>query len=121
MFQRIISTDAAIPSTFSPQAKECLRGLLTRDPSARLGSANGAIDIMTSPFFATIDFVALLKKEIAPPFKPDVSNEFDTKYVPKFFLDTKAVDSIDKSRTKSKQNDVNFDAFTYQGEGRMDA
>jgi len=56
--------------------------------------------------------------------KPDVSNEYDTRYVPKFFLDTKAVDSVDYTPAKPNadgENELNpkFDAFTFAGETQV--
>lgn len=122
MFQRIVSNDVTIPSSFSSEAGNCIRGLLTRNPSLRLGSSgNGALDIMATPFFTPIDFVALMNKKISPTFKPDVNNEFDTKYVPKFFLETKAVDSVVASKGHGKAVDENpkFDEFTFSGDSGM--
>lgn len=62
---------------------DVIRNLLAKDENTRLGSrAGGARDIMESSFFKTIDFEKLDRKEIVPPFKPDVVDELDTKYVP---------------------------------------
>jgi hypothetical protein len=120
MFQRIVSSDVAIPPNFSTEAGDCMRGLLTRNPNLRLGSSgNGALDIMGCPFFASIDFVAMMKKEVIPIFKPDVVNEQDTKYVPKFFLDAKVAESVDMSKGKHDDNIPKFDAFTYQGDSNL--
>lgn len=130
MFQKIVTTDAVIPSTFSSEASECLRGLLCRHPSRRLGcGARGNQEIRSCRFFSSINFEELYNKSIKPPFKPDVTNEYDTKYVPRFFLDIKPVDSIDDSSKNSNKNGnakahpnngtakPDFDAFTYTGGG----
>ena len=92
MFYRIINTAPSFPPTFTPEACDVIRGLLTVKEEDRLGSvkAGGAQGIKNSSFFSTIDFDKLYDKEITPPFKPDVTNEFDTKYVPKAFLDADA-------------------------------
>lgn len=37
----------------------------------RLGVVNDARDIKNHPFFAAIDWVALDKKEISPPYNPN--------------------------------------------------
>lgn len=121
MFQRIVSSDVVIPSNFSNDAGECIRGLLTRNSNLRLGSSgNGVLDIMGCSFFSPIDFVAMMKKEVQPTFKPDVVNELDTKYVPKFFLDTKVADSVSEpSKSKGKDDTLKFEAFTFQGDSAM--
>jgi len=52
------------------------------------------------------------RREIPPPFKPEVANEEDTKYVPKAYLSAKPEDSIDSSATKQK-NTQHFQGFTF--------
>src|SRR5688572_23782299 len=93
MFYRIINTEPSFPPTFSPEACSCIRGLLRVNEQERLGSGDtGAREIMNSEFFSVIDFDALLRRELAPPFTPEVVNEFDTKYVPKAYLQAEAKD-----------------------------
>ncbi|KAJ1443006.1 kinase-like domain-containing protein, partial [Ochromonadaceae sp. CCMP2298] len=94
MFYRIINTEPSFPSTFSPPACECIRGLLRVNEAERLGcGAAAAAEIKLCPFFSVIDFDALDRREVRPPFAPDVANEFDTKYVPKSYLQAEAKDS----------------------------
>jgi len=123
MFHRIVKENVKIPSTFSPQAADCINGLLNRNYNLRLGcGGNGALDIMSNPFFASIDFVKLFNREITPPYKPEVITEQDTKYVPKFFLDTKAVDSVAKnSNGTGNKNNTQFESFTYAGDNQIDS
>ena len=84
MFYRIINTEPSFPENFSPSACDCIRSLLRVNEQERLGSGiSGGAEIMKSAFFSVIDFDKLLKREIKPPFTPEVVNEFDTKYVPK--------------------------------------
>jgi len=121
MFYRIINTEPSFPPTFSPEAVTCIRGLLRVDENERLGS-RGAEEIMQTEFFRVIDFDALYRREIKPPFAPEVANELDTKYVPKAYLQAEARDSDDgKPATKSgKKDQLNFEQFTYAGENRLD-
>lgn len=122
MFYRIINTAPGFPPHFSAEACDCIRGLLTVNEKERLGAkvstGNGAADIMTSPFFSSIDFDALNRKEIPPPFRPEVANELDTKYVPKTYLQAEAKDSFVEPSKKGDQN-PNFEAFTFGGESSM--
>ncbi len=66
-----------------------------------------------------IDFDALYRREIPPPFAPEVANEFDTKYVPKAYLQAEAKDSFDEvpagSKKKGAAQQQNFEAFTFAG------
>ncbi len=97
MFYRIINTAPSFPPNFSPEACDCIRGLLTVSETERMGSSTaGARDIMQSAFFSTIDFDALFRRELNPPFKPDVVSELDTKYVSKTNLQSEARDSPPK-------------------------
>jgi hypothetical protein len=119
MFYRIINTAPSFPPQFSTEACDCIRALLTVSETDRLGSGpKGGREIMETPFFSTIDFDALMRKEIEPPFKPDVANEFDTKYVPKTYLQAQARDS----HVEKKKGDAThvFEAFTFQGESALE-
>ncbi len=80
----ILKAKLGMPQFLSPEAQSLLRQLFKRNPANRLGAAeNGVEDIKKHPFFASIDFEKLLRKEISPPFKPAVSNADDT-----FYFDT---------------------------------
>ena len=55
----------------------CGPQLLERDPQKRLGwkaGGGGLQDIKNHPWFREIDWDALEKKEVPPPFVPDVSD-----------------------------------------------
>jgi serum/glucocorticoid-regulated kinase 2 len=119
MFYRIINTGPNFPSTFSDESQDVIRGLLTVDESSRLGSGPAdASEIMKSPFFKSIDFDALYRREIEPPFKPEVIDEMDTKYVPSAMLQTEAKDSFVEAPKKGEN--LNFGGFTYMGSGATD-
>jgi hypothetical protein len=75
----------------------------------------GGREIMAAPFFAVLDFDALLRRELVPPFKPDVENETDTTYVPASVLRTEARDSAVEPTPKGHVS-ADFGAFTYTGE-----
>ncbi len=125
MFYRIINTEPSFPPTFSPEACTCIRGLLRVDENERLGSGpNGAENIKNSDFFRVIDFGKLYRREIPPPFLPEVTNELDTKYVPKAYLQAEARDSEDKpaggNNNKKKKDELNFEQFTYAGDRAME-
>mmetsp|Transcript_15249 Transcript_15249/g.45693 ORF Transcript_15249/g.45693 Transcript_15249/m.45693 type:complete len:132 (-) Transcript_15249:357-752(-) len=111
MFHGIINLEPSFPAHFTAAAKVVLLQLLEKDPACRLGS-KGAAEIKKSSFFESLDFQKLIMREIPPPFKPEVANEEDTKYVPKAYLSAKPEDSIDSSATKQK-NTQHFQGFTF--------
>jgi serine/threonine protein kinase len=122
MFYRIINTEPSFPETFSPAACECIRSLLRVDEHERLGSGPaGGKEIMKSAFFSVIDFDKLFRRELKPPFQPEVVNEFDTKYVPKAYLQAEAKDSMDEKPKKRGEKNPTFEAFTFAGEKTLDA
>uniref|UniRef100_A0A7E4ZZL3 Non-specific serine/threonine protein kinase n=1 Tax=Panagrellus redivivus TaxID=6233 RepID=A0A7E4ZZL3_PANRE len=59
---------------------DLLENLLEKDPAERLGSATGVEGVQAHPFFNTINWDALLRREVTPPIIPEVENEEDTKY-----------------------------------------
>lgn len=118
MFYRIINTEPSFPATFSSAAQECIRGLLRVNEAERFGSGDdGAKVIMQSEFFSSIDFEALYRKELVPPFQPEVTNELDTKYVPKAYLQAEAKDSVVESpKKKGGTTNADFAAFSFEGD-----
>ena len=74
MYRKILNDSLRFGPEFEPEARSILTGLLTRDPSKRLG-VRGAEEIKRHPFFSNhIDFKKLLQKKIQPPFKPSVAS-----------------------------------------------
>jgi len=93
---QILKAKLSMPHYLSPEAQALLRALFKRNPSNRLGGgANGINDIKNHPFFATIDWNKLLKKQIVPPFQPTVVADdafhFDTEYTSRTPKDSPAV------------------------------
>ena len=114
LYNGIVHKEPQFPSNFSKPLVDVCKGLLTKDETKRLGcSKDGAREIMNSSFFSTIDFNALLRKEIKPPFKPEVTDEKDTKYVPKPLLDAEARDSYAAAPGKKAGASADFSGFTH--------
>lgn len=76
---QILKAKLGMPLNISPEAQALLRVLFKRNPANRLGSG-GIEEIKNHVFFATIDWDALYRKEIKPPFKPAVSQDDDAFY-----------------------------------------
>ncbi|XP_062406085.1 protein kinase C, eta, b [Sardina pilchardus] len=83
LFECIRRDPVVYSSWLSSEAEDILRGLLMKDPQCRLGCVEreGGEEAITShPFFSGLNWNALKKRELEPPFKPriksleDVSN-----------------------------------------------
>ncbi|KAM6464298.1 ribosomal protein S6 kinase alpha-2 isoform 1-T1 [Liasis olivaceus] len=75
----ILKAKLGMPQFLSVEAQSLLRALFKRNPSNRLGAGlDGVEEIKRHPFFATIDWNKLYRKEIKPPFKPAVGRPEDT-------------------------------------------
>jgi serine/threonine protein kinase len=57
----------------SPRAKDIISKLLTKDPAKRLGARDrDALEVREHEFVAGIDWIALMRKEIEPEWKPSI-------------------------------------------------
>ncbi|XP_064014484.1 ribosomal protein S6 kinase alpha-2 isoform X1 [Pogoniulus pusillus] len=75
----ILKAKLGMPQFLSAEAQSLLRALFKRNPSNRLGAGlDGVEEIKRHPFFGTIDWNKLYRKEIKPPFKPAVGRPEDT-------------------------------------------
>jgi serine/threonine protein kinase len=86
LFEKIRKSELHYPASLSSPAKNLLRGLLTKDPSKRLGSGpNDAEDIQRHDFFAPINWEKLQGGDVAPPWTPQISGSLDTSQFDKEF------------------------------------
>ncbi|XP_063297063.1 serine/threonine-protein kinase N2-like [Pelobates fuscus] len=86
VMSQIVYTESYYPEFLSVEAVSIIRGLLNKNPRARLGSSkDDSMDLKLHPFFEDLNWYALLCKMIKPPYVPeiarldDVSN-FDRRY-----------------------------------------
>ncbi|KAL4238647.1 RAC-gamma serine/threonine-protein kinase [Mactra antiquata] len=86
LFELILLQAVKFPRTLSEDAKALLGGMLVKNPKERLGGGEADVqDIMGHPFFKNINWQDLYEKKVSPPWKPDVRNAWDTKYIPDEF------------------------------------
>ena len=85
VFLKILKAPIALPDAyFTELAKDLMLGFTQRDPAQRIGGgATDADEIKAHPWFSEYDWSALVRKEIAPPFVPNVKNDKEAKYVDK--------------------------------------
>lgn len=75
----------------------------------------GAQEIMDHPFFASIDFDMLLKREVEPPFKPKIEEGvIDTTNIARVFTQEIPRDSpVVTEMGATLKAKAHFDDFTY--------
>ncbi|KAJ0398493.1 hypothetical protein P43SY_006651 [Pythium insidiosum] len=114
-FENIVRMPLRFPTepVLSDDAKSIVRGLLSKDPAKRLGSGpGGAREIMEHPFFATVDWERLYKRDVPVPFRPVVRRDGDLNNIPDFFKRQDVMDSApDAPVPIAKRNE--FQDFTY--------
>ncbi|NXN97630.1 KS6A2 kinase, partial [Rhinopomastus cyanomelas] len=75
----ILKAKLGMPQFLSAEAQSLLRALFKRNPCNRLGAGfDGVEEIKRHPFFVTIDWNKLYRREIQPPFRPAVGRPEDT-------------------------------------------
>ncbi|KAJ8058238.1 hypothetical protein OCU04_012433 [Sclerotinia nivalis] len=79
MYKNIAFGKVRFPrDTLTTEGRNFVKGLLNRNPRHRLGATDDAEELKRHPFFSDIDWDALTKKLITPPFKPKLKSETDT-------------------------------------------
>ena len=85
VYDTILTAEPPYPEYLPSDAVDLIRKLLVRRLEERLGYQKGAEEITDHEFFNSIDWEALYKREVVPPFRPtiedrnDLSN-FDTEF-----------------------------------------
>jgi serine/threonine protein kinase len=123
IFQGIIKADPQFPMHVSAPSQDFIGKLLAKDPSARLGMGPArAADIRAHPWFKDVDFDLLFRKELTPPWQPDVKNVMDFKYVPKRLQVADARDSEIEDGTGGAEvsEAAKWDQFTFVQKSKLD-
>lgn len=115
LFKAILNLEPEYPEELSSECVDLMENLMIKDPKVRLGSGtNGLQDIKDHPWFKSIDWEALYRKEVKPPFKPNLSSEIDTKYIDKEFTTLKPEDSAKAASLLESQQKGQWAGFTYE-------
>jgi protein kinase A len=79
LYRFVVKGEFSFPrGVFSSKAQAIIRKILVGDPRKRLGSLAGGLgDLFSHPWFSTIDFAALRRKEIEAPFIPAINDPLD--------------------------------------------
>eukprot|EP00644_Phytophthora_capsici_P008705 jgi/Phyca11/546301/estExt2_Genewise1Plus.C_PHYCAscaffold_200425 len=82
-----------MPPEMPPEAASLICGLLTFNPTERLGS-RGAQELRDHPFFAGVSWDALMGRTVTPPWHPVVQDELDVGNFDAEFTSEPVVDSV---------------------------
>jgi len=81
MYKNIAFGKVRFPrDALSTEGRNFVKGLLNRNPKHRLGANRDAAELIEHAFFADIDWQALGKKNLVPPFKPKLTSMADTSH-----------------------------------------
>lgn len=133
MYKNIAFGKVRFPrDTLSTEGRNFVKGLLNRNPKHRLGAIDDAEELKRHPFFVDIDWEALTKKQITPPFKPKLKSETDTSnFDPEFTNALNGASSLNAraaalaagivtSTPLSPGMQANFKGFTFVDENSID-
>jgi serine/threonine protein kinase len=137
LFHNILRGNLVIPEYISPQGRDLIQRLLCKDPNQRLGSGpRGDKEIMEHPFFASIDWGRLYRKQIPPPFKPKIDGQSgtpDTSNFPNAFTDQEISEierglvappssgQMQRSNSKEQKESKLFKDFDFTPEVKLDS
>jgi len=117
MYNKIQHGVLRFPPFLSENCKNLIVQLLNRDPKKRLGSKDDVNDIKAHPFFKTLSWEKLMKKEIEVPYKPKTKSATDTNNFDQTFTSEPVVDSVVAPSTLSStmaETTGDFGGFTYE-------
>ncbi|KAF2398512.1 Pkinase-domain-containing protein, partial [Trichodelitschia bisporula] len=135
MYKNIAFGKVRFPrDALSTEGRNFVKGLLNRNPKHRLGSQGDAEELKAHPFFADIDWDALAKKNVVPPFKPKLKSELDvSNFDPEFTNAMNNMGSSLNARAAALASGVNpastplsptvqanFKGFTFVDESTME-
>jgi serine/threonine protein kinase len=116
LFWSICNEQPQYPRYLSVDSKSVLVALLDKDAAKRLGSLeanHSAEDVIRHPFFSSMDWCKLERRELEPPYMPRVYHPLDTHYFDKHFTKEKPrLTPVDKTILQS-MDQSQFDGFTY--------
>lgn len=91
---------------------------MERNPKDRLGSGPGdGEEIQAHPFYRTIDWDKLNRREVTPPFKPDVDNIMETHMFEPEFTGMAPTDTPVPVTQSVLAAEGVFPGFTFKGDG----
>jgi len=110
MYSKIMNAKLKFPNNIPPEAVSLIEGLLERSPAKRLAEPEA---IKAHPYFANINWDQLNRKEVTPPYIPNVRGKGDIGEIDPAFTSENAVLSHTDVSEISKAEQKEFRDFTY--------
>ncbi|KAK2162950.1 hypothetical protein LSH36_89g07066 [Paralvinella palmiformis] len=117
LFESILKDDVLYPVWLSKEAVSILKGFMTKVPRRRLGCVQahgGERAILIHSFFhEKIDWEALEKRQVKPPFKPKIKSRTDANNFDKDFTSEEPVLTPVDNNVIRQINQEEFRGFSY--------
>uniref|UniRef100_A0A3B5MQG7 Protein kinase C n=1 Tax=Xiphophorus couchianus TaxID=32473 RepID=A0A3B5MQG7_9TELE len=110
LFESIRVDTPHYPRWINKDAKDLLERLFERDPSCRLGIVGS---LQSHSFFKSINWQALTRREVEPPFKPKVKAPNDCSNFDREFLNEKARLSYSDKNFIDSMDQTAFSGFSF--------
>lgn len=102
------------PDSVNGDMREFIQALLRRVPEQRLGGGlRDGEDVRDHPFFAGLDWPAVERREVKPPFRPNLLGGDDLRYFDDEFLGMKV--KTEGGVSSCSDEEAPFDGFAYAG------
>lgn len=126
MYDRILHDSLSFPEYVPAAARKFLERLLNRIPDQRLGGGpTDAEEVKAHEFFKGIDWAALDRKEVVPPFNPGVSDHMDLRNIdPEFTAEPVPMSVMPESAVSAVHVTVGgsaFDGFSFTGHNALNS
>lgn len=115
LFQCILEKTIRIPRNISVRAQSVLKGFLNKDPKERLGCQHdtGFTDIKEHLFFKVIDWEALEKRQVTPPYRPRIDSDRDLDHFDPTFTNEPVELTPDDPSAIAQIDQSEFEGFEY--------
>ena len=116
LFKLIQYRQVVLPSLFSKESQDIIKGLLEKDPKNRLGCKEniGEQEINGHPFFGSINWGDLEEGKVTPPFQPSVGQTEDASNFDSQFTDQSiALPELKMKEDVRKLADDCFKGFSF--------
>ncbi|XP_064406888.1 protein kinase C alpha type-like [Halichondria panicea] len=115
LFNNIMEKPVHYPRGMSDPAKKLIQGFLTKHPSRRLGCHpdTGESDIKSAPFFKSMDWERLARRELKPPYKPKIRGKKSvSNFDPEFTKEPCRLSPVDPTVIAAIEPEV-FEGFSF--------
>ena len=116
MYYGITHGELLFPDKVSPLARSIISLLLEKDPVKRLGSKSGVHEVKAHPFFADIDWQALLEKRYVAPWIPP-KTAIEGMYFDPTYTQQPVLNSVTNPSALAQSQFPDFAGFSWNAPG----